>query len=66
LLARTGTSGTACGFTGEQHDEATGLLFLRARYYNPALRAFMGNDGGGVGRRKTVRFGLQIWKMFTI
>jgi RHS repeat-associated protein len=44
LLAHTGTSGTTYGFTGEQHDEATGLLYLRARYYNPALRSFMGRD----------------------
>jgi RHS repeat-associated protein len=44
LLAHTGTSGTTYGYTGEQHDEATGLLYLRARYYNPALRSFMGKD----------------------
>ena len=34
LLAQTGTSGTTYGFTGEQHDNSTGLLYLRARYYN--------------------------------
>jgi RHS repeat-associated protein len=44
LLAQTGTSGTTYGFTGEQHDAATGLLYLRARYYNQALRIFMGKD----------------------
>jgi RHS repeat-associated protein len=52
LLIRTGDSSTAYGFTGEQHDEATGLLYLRARYYNPALRSFMGKDAwNGSGAR---------------
>jgi RHS repeat-associated protein len=44
LLAQTGTSGTTYGFTGEQHDAATGLLYLRARYYNPGLQLFMTRD----------------------
>ena len=44
LLARSGPSGTVCGFTGEQHDAATGLVYLRARYYNPALRVFLSVD----------------------
>ncbi|MEZ4645420.1 MAG: RHS repeat-associated core domain-containing protein [Chloroflexota bacterium] len=38
LLAQTGSSGTTYGFTGEQEDAATGLMYLRARYYNPALK----------------------------
>jgi RHS repeat-associated protein len=44
LLARTGASGTVYGFTGEQNDAATGLVYLRARYYNPALKVFMSPD----------------------
>ncbi len=44
LLAQTGTSGTTYGFTGEQRDAATGLLYLRARYYNPGLRIFNKRD----------------------
>jgi RHS repeat-associated protein len=44
LLAQTGTSGTVYGYTGEQEDSATGLVYLRARYYNPALQVFMGKD----------------------
>jgi RHS repeat-associated protein len=44
LLARTGTSGTVYGFTGEQHDGVTGLLYLRACYYSPALRVFLSVD----------------------
>lgn len=43
-LAQTGTSNTTYGFTGEQEDSSTGLLYLRARYYNQALRNFMGRD----------------------
>ena len=44
LLAQTGTSGTVYGFAGEQHDAATGLLYLRARYYNPYLNSFLSHD----------------------
>jgi RHS repeat-associated protein len=48
LLAQTGNdepvAGTDYGYTGEQHDASTGLLYLRARYYNPSLRSFMGRD----------------------
>lgn len=52
LLVRSGVSGTAYGFTGEQHDESTGLLYLRARYYNPALRTFMGKDAWSGSRQR--------------
>lgn len=52
LLARTGTSSTTYGFTGEQHDKSTGLLYLRARYYNPALRTFMGKDAWSGSRQR--------------
>jgi RHS repeat-associated protein len=44
LLAQTGSSGTTYGFTGEQYDAATGLVYLRARYYNPSLKLFMSRD----------------------
>jgi RHS repeat-associated protein len=44
LLVQTGLSGTTYGFTGEQHDAATGLVYLRARYYNPSLKLFMSRD----------------------
>jgi RHS repeat-associated protein len=44
LLAQTGDSGTTYGFTGEQHDDATDLVYLRARYYNPGLKVFMSHD----------------------
>jgi RHS repeat-associated protein len=44
VLEQTGTSGTVYGFTGEQEDGATGLLYLRARYYNSSLKTFMSRD----------------------
>jgi RHS repeat-associated protein len=44
LLARSGSSGTVYGYTGEQHDAAAGLVYLRTRYYNPALKLFMSRD----------------------
>ena len=55
LLAQTGSSGTTYGFTGEQHNAATGLQYLRARYYNPALRVFLSRDPypGSPGRPST-------------
>ena len=37
VLAQSGSSGTEYGFTGEQHDDTTGLLYLRARYYDPYI-----------------------------
>ncbi|MBE2197081.1 MAG: hypothetical protein IAE79_00630, partial [Anaerolinea sp.] len=30
--------------TGEQEDAATGLVYLRARYYNPSLKVFISRD----------------------
>ena len=44
LLAQTGSSGTTYGFTGEQEDAATGLVYLRSRYYNPYLHLFQSRD----------------------
>jgi RHS repeat-associated protein len=39
----TGSSQTAYGFTGEPMDD-NGLLYLRARYYNPAVGVFTALD----------------------
>ena len=44
VLAQAGASRTTYGFTGEQEDSATGLLYLRARYYNPELKVFHSRD----------------------
>ena len=35
---------TPFGFTGEWRDGGTGMYYLRARYYNPAVRAFASQD----------------------
>jgi RHS repeat-associated protein len=39
-----GSAGTDFTFAGEQADPATGLYFLRARYYDPALGRFISGD----------------------
>ena len=41
--ATTGTTSQPFGFTGEPRD-ATGLLYLRARYYDPSLGRFISRD----------------------
>ena len=43
-LVQEGDRGTVYGFTGEQEDGATGLLYLRARYYSSSLKTFMSRD----------------------
>ena len=44
LLDQTGTFGNSFGFAGEQRDSATGLDYLRARYYDPSLGRFISKD----------------------
>jgi RHS repeat-associated protein len=39
----TGTGGTKFTFTGEQNDD-TGLMYLRARYYDPSVGRFLSRD----------------------
>jgi RHS repeat-associated protein len=43
LLAQEGTSRSIFGYAGEQTDP-TGLIFLRARYYDPAVGRFLSAD----------------------
>jgi RHS repeat-associated protein len=50
LLAQSGSSGTVYGYTGEQYDALTSLVYLRARYYNPVLKVFMSRDPWGGNR----------------
>jgi RHS repeat-associated protein len=35
---------TPYGFTGEWRDGGTGMYYLRARYYNPAIGTFVSQD----------------------
>jgi RHS repeat-associated protein len=44
LRMMKGSSGNAFQFTGEQNDDETGLIYLRARYYAPNLGRFIGKD----------------------
>jgi len=39
LLWRKGSAASAYGFTGEQEDASVGLVFLRARHYDPTIWA---------------------------
>ncbi|MFZ5919220.1 MAG: RHS repeat-associated core domain-containing protein [Chloroflexota bacterium] len=32
------------GFTGHKHEDALGLIFMQARYYDPALGCFLSAD----------------------
>lgn len=43
VIAGTGSL-SPLGFTGEHQDAASGLTYLRARYYNPALGRFLTPD----------------------
>jgi RHS repeat-associated protein len=52
LLDQSGTFGNSSQFAGEQRDSATGLDYLRARYYDPLLGRFVSKDSfGGVIER---------------
>ena len=43
-MRRTGTTDLGVGFQGEALDKDTGLIYLRARWYNPDLGRFMQMD----------------------
>jgi len=43
-LSETGTSSSVYGYTGQQEDDSTGLIYLRARYYSAELKAFTAYD----------------------
>jgi len=44
LLWQEGDTATTYGFTGEQQDPTVALVFLRARYYDPATGRFLSKD----------------------
>jgi RHS repeat-associated protein len=52
VTSTSGLSHTDYGFTGEQYSASTQMLYLRARYYNPAEGRFTSRDtwGGDVNR----------------
>jgi RHS repeat-associated protein len=51
VRSETGSGSSDFGYAGEQKDGETGLINLRARYYDPAIARFMSRDalGGTVG-----------------
>jgi RHS repeat-associated protein len=44
FLWSEGSGASGYGFTGEQEDPSAGLVFLRARYYDPATGRFISKD----------------------
>ena len=44
LLEQSGNGASGFGYTGEQEDASTGLVFLRARYYDPSTGRFISKD----------------------
>jgi RHS repeat-associated protein len=44
LSVMTGSSDNPFRFTGQQTDDVTGLLYLRARYYDPSIGRFITKD----------------------
>lgn len=44
LLGSEGTASTPLGYDGQYTDADTGLVYLRARYYDPGTAAFMSAD----------------------
>jgi RHS repeat-associated protein len=44
LTSSTGTTVNSFLYTGEQKDEAAGMYYLRARYYDPAVGRFLTSD----------------------
>jgi RHS repeat-associated protein len=44
ILAKSGTGSTPLGYDGQYTDPDTGLIYLRARYYDPATAEFMTVD----------------------
>lgn len=46
---QTGTLATRYGFTGRERDDATGLMYYRARFYDPKVGRFTSEDPIGFG-----------------
>jgi RHS repeat-associated protein len=46
---QTGTLATRYGFTGRERDDTTGLMYYRARFYDPNLGRFISEDPIGFG-----------------
>lgn len=49
LRSQSGSSDNFWLFTGEQHDADSGMYYLRARYYDPAIGRFLSQDPLGAG-----------------
>jgi RHS repeat-associated protein len=54
-VSSLGSSTTTYGFTGEQTDP-TGMVYLRARYYDPDMGRFMTRDSSGGDEKQPMSF----------
>jgi RHS repeat-associated protein len=55
VMNSAGTTNTAYGFTGEWTD-STGMVYLRARYYDPTMSRFMTRDTWGGDRDQPMTY----------
>ncbi len=56
LLGERQLFGVRAGYTGQRADPETGLTYMGARYYSPALGRFMGVDPAGVSESNIYSF----------
>ncbi len=56
IYAQTGTTLNSYLYTGQQHDNLTGLYSLRARYYEPRLGRFLSRDPYPVNYRNPIEY----------
>jgi RHS repeat-associated protein len=55
-LSSVGEGASVYGFTGEQTDDVTGMVYLRARYYTPTMARFMTRDTWGGDKKEPMSY----------
>jgi len=48
ITSQTGSINTKAGYTGHDEDIETGLIYAKARYYNPAIGRFISQDPSSI------------------
>jgi RHS repeat-associated protein len=62
VMSSAGTTNTAYGFTGEWTDY-TGLVYLRARYYDPTIARFITRDNWGGSTNQPMSFNAWLYTL---
>jgi RHS repeat-associated protein len=62
VMSSAGTTNTAYGFTVEWTDY-TGLVYLRARYYDPTIGRFMSKDSWGGDTNQPMSFNAWLYTL---